>query len=263
MTNELSPELDRRMRIHVERIVRPVRAVERRKDRMREELLAHATAAYLEERQGCSCDNEALAVVFSRLGETAEITRELQSGVTWAERILFTGRREPTRVKRWLIRKQSESIWRYTARFTLFYALIFPLAAVAASWVLVPLLGRKHGGLTRLTANGPMLLWLYLLLVVFCLLIPVSIEAVHRAIWGPVRRYGVAVGICLLYIVAVLVVFFWIRWETLDRYFVISPDLWAFAVAAMVTPVNLIVSSRLVYLERQRFHRWTSLEIAE
>ncbi len=263
MNNELSPELDQRFRIHVERIVRPVRAAERRKDRMREELLAHSTSAYFEERQVHSSDDDAVMAVFDRLGESAELTKELQAGVSWVERVLFSGEKAPTRVKRWVMRKPGESVWRCAARSTAFYGLLFPLVIVGAAYTLVPVLGLKPDGFARLNANGSILLPFYLISLVFCFLGTPSMEAVHRALWGPVKRYRLAIWICLLYLLSVLAVCFWVRWEALDGSFVVSPDLWVFAGVAVATPVILIISSRLGYSERQRYYRWTSLDLAE
>ena len=48
-----------RLKIYVERIVRPISANYARKDKMREELLAHLTALYEEEMSGESEDGVA------------------------------------------------------------------------------------------------------------------------------------------------------------------------------------------------------------
>ena len=164
---------------------------------------------------------------------------------------------------RWVMLKPGESIWRCAVRSTAFFGLVFPLAVVGVACILVPLLNMKPTGFARLTAKGPMLLWCYLIMLMICFLGPPSAEAVHRAIWGPVKRYGLAVWICLLYLLSVFAVCVWFRWEALDRYFVMGPDLWAWAGVAAVTPVLLIISSRQDYLEQQRYYRWTSLDFTE
>ncbi len=74
---------------HVERVVRPVWAGASRKRRMRQELSAHLTAAYEEERARLGDDRVALNLALARFGDPAELTRELQAAVPWWERVLF------------------------------------------------------------------------------------------------------------------------------------------------------------------------------
>ncbi len=75
--------------IHVERIVRPVRA-DHSKMRMRRELLAHLQSAYEEERAGGLDDSAALVQAKRRLGNSPEITRQLQASVSRWERLAVT-----------------------------------------------------------------------------------------------------------------------------------------------------------------------------
>ncbi len=77
--------------IHVERIVRPVGATQGRKLRMRTELLAHLQATMEEERLRFPGDEQAaIERAKLRLGDTAELTRELQQTVPTVERVLLT-----------------------------------------------------------------------------------------------------------------------------------------------------------------------------
>lgn len=75
---------------HVESIVRPVRANERRKLRMRRELLAHLDAALDEERalHPGGDPATALARAKARLGNPSILTRQLQDSVPAFERVL-------------------------------------------------------------------------------------------------------------------------------------------------------------------------------
>jgi hypothetical protein len=75
--------------IHVERIVRPVRAFESRKLRMRGELLGHLQLAFEEERDQGSSEAEAFTRATQRLGEPAELTRSLQWAVPLIDRIFL------------------------------------------------------------------------------------------------------------------------------------------------------------------------------
>jgi hypothetical protein len=76
--------------IHVERIVRPVRASNSRKLRMRQELLAHLQSTLDEERAHFRGDEPAaIAQARLRLGEPAELTSKLQKSVPLLERLLL------------------------------------------------------------------------------------------------------------------------------------------------------------------------------
>lgn len=77
------------LRVHVERIVRPIRASNARKDQWREELLAHLTRLYDEERARTSDDESAALAAIARFGEAAVLRAELQAGVSWLERCAF------------------------------------------------------------------------------------------------------------------------------------------------------------------------------
>jgi hypothetical protein len=72
--------------ILVERAVRPVQAVTARKQKMREELLAHVTAVFEDEAAKLGDDRLALERTRQRLGDAAELTRELQDSVSRRDR---------------------------------------------------------------------------------------------------------------------------------------------------------------------------------
>lgn len=82
----LAPAVERRLRVAVERIVRPVHAGELRKLRMRRELFAHALEAYAAETPRHANEDEAVAAVVQRMGVAAEVTSELQASVSLADR---------------------------------------------------------------------------------------------------------------------------------------------------------------------------------
>jgi hypothetical protein len=77
------------LRVHVERIVRPIHASVRRKNKMREELLAHLTAAFEEERNLADSDDVAIERATERLGEPVSLRAELQASVPWVEHMSF------------------------------------------------------------------------------------------------------------------------------------------------------------------------------
>jgi hypothetical protein len=73
--------------IHVERIVRPVRAMELRKLGMRREILSHLQAVLEEEMALCEDESAALEATLERLGDPAILTREIQKVVPLRERL--------------------------------------------------------------------------------------------------------------------------------------------------------------------------------
>jgi len=79
----------KQLMIHVERIVRPVRATERRKLKMRRELLAHLQAALEEEREHTQNEQLAWEAATKRLGMPTDLTRSLQRSVPLLERLLL------------------------------------------------------------------------------------------------------------------------------------------------------------------------------
>ncbi len=77
----------RSLRVHVERIVRPIRASVLRKNRMREELLGHLKIAFEEERSRTQSDAEAVQRAAARLGDPDALREDLQHSVPWYERL--------------------------------------------------------------------------------------------------------------------------------------------------------------------------------
>ena len=79
----------KRLHAEVERVVAPLHANPWRKNRIREELLAHLTALYEDEVTRSAEPSQALASALARFGEPAELTRNLQASVPLAERVLW------------------------------------------------------------------------------------------------------------------------------------------------------------------------------
>jgi len=79
------------LRIHVECIVRPVRAYGGRKNKMREELLAHLEQRVSAARVRGMTEDDAVALAIENLGDSVQLRAELQATVPPIERLLFTG----------------------------------------------------------------------------------------------------------------------------------------------------------------------------
>jgi hypothetical protein len=106
-TERLKVHLEQ-MRI-VERVVRPVRAGIAHKRKMREELLAHLAEIYTEEQARLDDPAAALKAAAKRLGDPAELARELQDAVPASERLAY-------HVERWLGWRPPESVARMMGR---------------------------------------------------------------------------------------------------------------------------------------------------
>ncbi len=132
------------LRIHVERIVRPIRGSVPRKNKMREELLAHLTAAYDDERPNANTEKDAIERAKQRLGDPQALRAELQSAVPWYERLGHT--RIPMRMQIFDYERCTTYGWRASARF----ATEIIICLVVSSPVLFAL-GRhvSHNGLHR------------------------------------------------------------------------------------------------------------------
>jgi Clp amino terminal domain, pathogenicity island component len=93
----------------VERVVRPVRVTTVAKRKMREELLAHLEAIYEQEQARLGDSAAAMKEAASRLGDPVELSRELQSSVTFAQWCGYHaerrfGWRPPEHAVRWMAR---------------------------------------------------------------------------------------------------------------------------------------------------------------
>ncbi|OWK34528.1 hypothetical protein [Fimbriiglobus ruber] len=129
--------------VHVERVVRPVRAGPGRKMKMREELLAHLAAIYGEERARFGDDTLALRLAVQRFGDPAELTKELQATVPRVERFLMTplpGTDWERRATRWSQPRPDESSLRHAARVAAVFA-----GFVLANICLIPVLRYASG----------------------------------------------------------------------------------------------------------------------
>src|SRR5258708_27741313 len=109
--------------IHVEQIVRPVRAFAPRKLRMRQELLTHLQAAVEEERGRDADEIAALGRAKARLGDPAQMTQALQESVPWGERMMMARLPLPSVLERMEMR--GSRWWRLDWPMTMTQATVF------------------------------------------------------------------------------------------------------------------------------------------
>lgn len=77
------------LRIHVERLVRPIRAYGGRKNKMREELLAHLEQRVSDARERGLAEDDAIALAIEGMGDPAQLRAELQATIPTIERLSF------------------------------------------------------------------------------------------------------------------------------------------------------------------------------
>lgn len=94
----------------------------RRKHRMHDELLAHLLASYDEERAAGLDPADAARAALRRLGDPADLRRQLQSSVPLIERLFFQALSKETIMSRW--------IW-FLALFAFFFGPSMVLPALA------------------------------------------------------------------------------------------------------------------------------------
>ena len=172
--------------IHVERIVRPVRA-DGSKLRMRRELLAHLQMAFKEERERGLSESAALAEAQRRLGDPAELTRRLQASVSRFERLSVT------------------PFPRWAARIPMIAAILLPLIIAltpAPAWLTVFRAERTSAGVSEdvarrarfALAGGVAAMELYVLLSYACIVKGIAIASgMSRRTWSMITIYGAMV----------------------------------------------------------------------
>jgi len=112
------------LRIHVERIVRPIRAGGLRKNKMREELLSHLEQRVAEARSKGMSPGDAAAYAIDRLGEADTLRAELQQTVPGIERIVSVRLPLKGGVDQWFDRRAGESVFRYACIRTLYTSIL-------------------------------------------------------------------------------------------------------------------------------------------
>lgn len=191
------------LRQRVEQVVRPVRASQRTKNRMREELLAHLESLYEQELHRSGNDDAALDRATRQLGDARELTRELQASVSSLEEWASW----PLPGSRWAQRRAGETVRAWILRTTT----VGSLASGVAMTLVVVILAAFEHRLDRLATVAPFLLvvpilmwWSLISLNGFCELIrrEFETEASHRSV--VVRRLRIA-GLATLCVISALI----------------------------------------------------------
>ncbi|NUM55957.1 MAG: hypothetical protein HUU46_20140 [Candidatus Hydrogenedentes bacterium] len=121
------------LRIHIERIVRPIRAGGRRKNKMREELLAHLERRCEDDMARGTTQQQAQDFAMTQLGDPEALRNDLQATVPFLERMLFVKLPFAT-LDSWFDRSHDESAIHFvlvrTICMTMFAVLLIALLFV-------------------------------------------------------------------------------------------------------------------------------------
>jgi len=118
------------LRKQVERIVRPIRANVRRKNKMRQELLAHLSErAHMAARDGLD-EREAYDLAVEQLGDPAALRRELQETVPVIERLMYLRLPWAEIADHWFDKADGESTLGFTLRRTAYTSLFVGITLV-------------------------------------------------------------------------------------------------------------------------------------
>lgn len=253
------------LRVAVERAVRPLRASEARKDRMREELYAHLWSIFEEEQAGGATEAEAARRACDRFGEPRELTPGLQAAVPRVEAALFTQAPGVHRVeglfRRRFERRKGESVAMWAARVAIFFFLLSAVIVFVFNPLLIRLVSRQPNYAKALTCGSVVAVLTAGNAFILFLLSggifykgwsaspgkAVARTALHGAIMSlAVISSGAAFGVAMRER---------IPFERIHLHLLIG--------LALLAPFLMAFLSVAISAERRRFHEWGCLDLEE
>lgn len=253
------------LRIHVERAVRPVRASGLRKDRMREELLAHLAGVFEEELVRLGDEQAAAQEAIRRFGAAQDVSRQLQAAVPRVEQWLHTRVPGVSLLDRVFGPRAGESLrqlaWRMVVVQTLVVAVLVACTVAVGAMVrgaqLLPRLIGFACGVVGLVFGGQA--------VLFALLAPELGRAMDALPDTPRSWLGLAACSAITGAVAAglgLAAALWVNWYSTVSIF--RPDQWwLLPLVALAGLLGLAFYTWGWRRELRRFEEWGSLEIEE
>ena len=235
-----------RLKIIVERAVRPVRASSSRKGKMREELLAHVVGVFEEEWSKLGDERAAVERTALRFGNPAEVTRQLQESV-------------PARdaVRRYWEGRPGEPAWRTAIRFAWVSG---TFALVVAVFVLAPTTLGLIGGWSR----EALILSLCAVLTIPAWLSGVVFLAsfMEKAVYGPAGRSWLKVALVVagswLFMLLLLAAWSLPIWSAERAY----PNPTAIVMGGfLIVPLNVCALVQSSLLRRRYQEEWGRLPI--
>lgn len=240
-----------RMKIAVERAVRPLLTRQTCKRRMRQEMLAHLIAVHAQEMKKLGNDEAATDHTLERFGDPQELLSQLQEGLRWWDRVGY-------RLDEIFEPKPGESTVRLAVRPFMFMLLAY--AVILA--VMLPILLLQGKQYLLLPIVRMAIVTSIVATVLHCLLITIPIRLGRILYSGRCRRPLVAV---LPYVIFSLAVFPLLAFFT---FWGLTGDLKAsfghfqfgclFAPAA---PAVFLLMTKPIFEETSHRQEWDSLEI--
>ena len=235
-----------RLKIIVERAVRPVRASTSRKGKMREELLAHVVGVFEEESAKLGDDRAALERTALRFGNPGEVTRQLQESV-------------PARdaVRRYWEGRPGEPAWRTAIRVAWVsgtFALVVAVFVLASTTVRSVVEWAPEALILCLCAVLAIPAWL-------CDLVVLT-NFMQKALYSPAGRSWLKVA--LLVAGSWLFMLLWFAawsWPILSAVWA-SPNLNAIVLTGfLIVPLHACALAQSSLMRRQYYEEWGRLPI--
>jgi hypothetical protein len=171
------------LKILVERAVRPICAGLRRKQKMREELLAHVTAVFEEELAGTGDEVEAVRRTADRFGDPRDLVGPLQSSIPARDAIDRV-------MDQWWYQPGEPTLRRAVRHAVILEATAFIYLAIVAALLYLTHLGGPHTGdwpIVQLGLYGGLVVCaMFLFVVSFTYLA----DWLRQALYGAERRSG-------------------------------------------------------------------------
>jgi hypothetical protein len=240
------------LKVIVERAVRPIRAGLRRKQRMREELLAHVTAVFGEELARIGDEATALARTAERFGDPAELVAPLQSSVPARDGI--------DRLMDQLWYRPGEPTLRRAVRHAaILEATVFAILAMVAAAVSATRLGSQPPsewpGIQLILSSSLVVLASFLFVLSFTYLA----DWLRAALYGADGRSGfkaIMVAIASGLLIPGLGFALW-----LDAAGPSGNDLWVVIALGLLVPGALLQVAKVLGARLRHHQEWSSLAI--
>ena len=245
-----------KLKVIVERAVRPVKASFLWKKKTREELLAHVTAVFEDELPRCGDETKALSQVEKRFGDPSDLARTLQESVSTKYRtgFYFEILIGPRAGESLLMRAFRNGIMSFVGE---------TIALFAASLLTLPFRGNTLE--LGFSIFLPMLVSAYLGAIVFAATL--LSNGLERALFGENGRSTLMA--CLLVIASCIVpvllhfgflsVMTW--FVTDDNRLIGLPTIWGILSAMLLSPCILVCMASYISSEKRHVQEWAGLQL--